>query len=149
MEKKLTTKEVLEGDTVIQEGEEADTLFIVVEGQLKVTKLLSFNQQNTEICEFRDGDFFGELSFLDGEKRSATVTALKDSTVAYINANQLKSLNQDKETIRLFAKLITNIAVHLAKRLRDTNHLMIKALYSEYRQAIARVSERDNQGWLT
>ena len=58
------------GATVIREEDAGDAMFIVVDGELMV------HRRNTQLAKLRSKDFFGEMSILDSEPRSASVTAV-------------------------------------------------------------------------
>jgi CRP-like cAMP-binding protein len=65
----VTKMEAPAGTHLAAIGEAGDELFIIVEGEARVTT------QSGRITSSRPGDFFGEMSLLDGEPRSATVEA--------------------------------------------------------------------------
>jgi CRP/FNR family cyclic AMP-dependent transcriptional regulator len=58
------------GATVIREEDAGDAMFIVVDGELMV------HRRNTQLAKLRSKDFFGEMSILNSEPRSASVTAV-------------------------------------------------------------------------
>jgi len=57
------------GEQVMREGDLGETLYVVLEGEGKVTRA------GRRVGRVGPGDFFGELSALDGGVRTATVTA--------------------------------------------------------------------------
>jgi small-conductance mechanosensitive channel len=57
------------GETVVRQGEEGNSLFIVLRGGLEV------RFDGKKVGELSGGEFFGEMSLLTGEKRRATVVA--------------------------------------------------------------------------
>jgi hypothetical protein len=57
------------GTAIVTEGEFADCMYFVVDGRVTVTKRSVF------LGAWGPGEYFGEMSVLDGETRSATVTA--------------------------------------------------------------------------
>ncbi len=63
------------GYIVCEEGEEADTMYVILDGRLRVYKR---DESGNEVAlSVRErGDFFGELALLDGEPRSATVACV-------------------------------------------------------------------------
>lgn len=64
--------EVPGGTIVTQMGDAGDSFFVIVDGTVAVrTQVDSGNR-------LQSGDFFGEMSLLDGEPRSATITATTD-----------------------------------------------------------------------
>ena len=67
------------GDTIITEGEHGDSLFLIVEGTVRV------HRGDTDLAELGPEDYFGEMSILDGEPRSASVTANTDCLLLCID----------------------------------------------------------------
>jgi CRP/FNR family transcriptional regulator, cyclic AMP receptor protein len=57
------------GQTVVEEGLLGETLFVVLSGEAKVVR------KGKTLARVRPGDFFGELSALDGGPRTATIVA--------------------------------------------------------------------------
>lgn len=57
------------GEVVVRQGDEGDSLFVVRRGELKVSI------DGAEVGALREGDVFGEMSLLTGERRKATVAA--------------------------------------------------------------------------
>src|SRR5438128_10807979 len=71
--------EVPERTVLTRQGEPGDEFFIIIDGTALVT--LSMQKRH----RLRPGEFFGEMSLLDGEPRSATVKAETDLRVLVIN----------------------------------------------------------------
>ena len=67
---KLRTMEA--DDVIIHEGEQGDSMFFVASGMMRVL-VEKRNGTNPEIAHIGPGDFFGEMSLVSGEARSATV----------------------------------------------------------------------------
>ena len=66
----LTTPiEVAEGEVIVKEGQPGNELFVIQSGTATVTL------EGRELATLYPGDEFGEMSLLDHEPRSATVTA--------------------------------------------------------------------------
>ena len=63
---------------ILVEEEFGQTLFIILKGTVKITRT-SEEGREVILTILRDGDFFGELSLLDGKGRSATVIAMEDT----------------------------------------------------------------------
>ncbi len=68
------------GEQVIRQGDEGQTFFLIVSGEMAVRI-----QDGTEVARLRRGEFFGEMSLLTGEARSATVVAAQDSTLLSVD----------------------------------------------------------------
>ena len=61
--------EVEEGKTLTREGAAGSEFFVIVDGEVAVTK------DGSEVRTMGEGDFFGEISLLEDRPRTATVTA--------------------------------------------------------------------------
>ena len=77
---KMVSKKFENGNLIFLEETKGENLFFVVEGSVKVTRL-SKDGREVILAMLNAGDFFGEMSLLDGESRSANVIALEDTEV--------------------------------------------------------------------
>jgi len=73
-----------------KQSENTDVMF-VVSGRLNVTGY-SLAGKEISFAEIGEGDFFGEVSAVDGESRSASVTAISDCRLASLTAPLFRAL---------------------------------------------------------
>ncbi len=66
-------------ETIITEGDHGDSLYLIVEGTVRV------HRGAVTLAELGPDDYFGEMSILDGEPRSASVTANTDCSLLCIS----------------------------------------------------------------
>jgi CRP-like cAMP-binding protein len=78
--------EVAAGEPVITEGEIGTTLFVIVSGRVRV------HLGDRLIVERGDRTVFGELSALDAEPRSASITAMEDTLLFTLEQEALYEL---------------------------------------------------------
>ena len=83
--KELGNKEVL-----IKQGDDGESLFILVEGLLDVS--IQVGEENRHLTMLRPGAFLGEMALLTGEKRSANVTTAASSLVVELTKDSIMSL---------------------------------------------------------
>jgi CRP/FNR family cyclic AMP-dependent transcriptional regulator len=103
------------GQTLIQEGESIDALYLVLTGSFKVTAKAVGDR---ELADLTAGELVGEMSFVDDRPPSATVQALEESTVWAIPRLLLSSkLSQD---IGFAANFYRALSILLSDRLRST-----------------------------
>lgn len=102
------------GEQLVRQFEKNYDMMIVVEGSAKIT---SFSGE--AIAEVGPGSVIGEMSLIDDQPRSATVTAVGKTLVAVLPYNALKQLIDDDRD--LAAVITLNIAKVLAQRLRNSN----------------------------
>jgi CRP-like cAMP-binding protein len=58
----------MEGARVVKEGDDGDSFYVIMSGQAKVV-----SRSGKVLARLLPGDFFGEISLLDGGRRTATV----------------------------------------------------------------------------
>lgn len=107
-------EDVVEGQTIIQQGEEVDSLYIVLEGDFSVVD----KNIEEELARLGSGEIVGEMSFVDKQPPSATVTATEDSEVFALPRSTLtRKLEDDNGFSSRFYKALS---VFLSDRLRST-----------------------------
>lgn len=72
------------GEKLVHEGESGDSMFMIIHGTVEITSIDQYGRTFT-IDHKVAGDFFGEMSLLTGEPRSANVTARTDVEAVVIN----------------------------------------------------------------
>lgn len=113
--------DVLQGSRIVSEGDIGREFYIVLSGDFSVVKTLPSGKEKI-IAKLHPGDSFGEMSFLDGRPRAASVVA--DSAGLLLKFERA-SLMKIPETA---AKIYFNLASLMASRVRDTNSLVSLAL---------------------
>jgi HlyB family type I secretion system ABC transporter len=87
---KLTPVEVSKGDAIIREGDPPGAMFILEKGRARAFHSNNGAQQN--LAFYRDGDFFGELSILNGSARAASVEAFSDCRLLALEPDAVRDL---------------------------------------------------------
>lgn len=105
---------------IVKQGEGGDSLFIVAEGLLNVS-VKDEEGISHEVAVLRAGMFFGEVSLLTGEARSATVGAIVDSVVFEIPKSALAEILEQNPSY-----LTKRLSSTLAKRQVANAKTMLK-----------------------
>ncbi|MDX9767582.1 MAG: cyclic nucleotide-binding domain-containing protein, partial [Ectothiorhodospiraceae bacterium] len=71
----MTLRTLSDGDVLIEEGQRDDALYLLIDGALSVCNRTGGGDWNI-IHVLKSGDVAGELGFLDGEPRTATLRSL-------------------------------------------------------------------------
>ena len=87
---RMKTKRYLAGQTIIREGDAADSFLILTKGAASVRQ--NGPDGEREISTLKAGDFFGEIGLLSGMPRNATVRATAPSEVLVLDAEGFRDL---------------------------------------------------------
>lgn len=106
------------GTNVFMEGDKGDKLYIILDGQVRISKYIpGVGEEALAILE--KGDFFGEMALIDKAPRSADAKAHTDVTVLPIESRLLTDvLSRDLESSYQFLYILCKI---LSRRLREIN----------------------------
>ncbi len=119
------------GDTVFTEGEQGDTLFIVLTGKVKVGRRAADGRENM-LSVMGPSDMFGELSLFDPGPRTATATVLTDARLASLAHAALRPWLNDRPEI---AEQLLRV---LARRLRRTNDALADLIFTDVPGRVAK-----------
>lgn len=86
------------GEVITRQGAEAHWLYIITQGQAAV-RLVGEEGVEREVARLNTGDFFGEMSLLTGERRSATVVALSNVECYRLDREAFKELLERRPQI--------------------------------------------------
>ena len=88
--KASTTRVYAQGEEIVRRGQEGNSMFVIVRGAVKVQ--IPENGYQKTINELRANDFFGEMSLLTGQPRTATVVAAEETEVIQIKKSAIRPL---------------------------------------------------------
>ena len=124
-EKKIHFKE---GDIIFKENDEgAKEMYFIDSGRVKIVKKVG--DTDATLATLDEGDFFGEMSLISGNKRSATAMAFTDckvhtmdkETFEYNLTNDIKFMRKILETLtRRLEDTDTNLKRHIQRISRLT-----------------------------
>ncbi len=106
------------GERLFAAGDQSDELYFILKGEIRLEVPLA-DGRGHHIASHHQGDFIGELGFLDGRVRADTATAVTDVELLSLSRARFDQLAENHK--RLGITLITEIARVLASRLRQTS----------------------------
>jgi len=121
---KMNKKEYLKGDIILMEDEVGDTFFIIMEGSVKVTKD-SEDGREVILAVLSNGNFFGEISLLDGKTRSANAISLEKTKLMILKRHDFLNL------IKEFPQISISLLSELANRIRKTDAQVENLAFSD------------------
>lgn len=131
----LIQRESDKNEVIIKQNESGDSMFIVVEGLLQVFVDVK-DGEHVPVGHISPGEYFGEMSLLTGESRSATVTAETEVILYEVKQEHLKELIKERPSI------IEELSKTIAHR-RDVNLHKIEEAegkdYHFYREILGKI----------
>jgi CRP/FNR family transcriptional regulator, cyclic AMP receptor protein len=121
LSQQLTVESPPAGSTLFREGDDANAMFVVISGEVEVLKK-SKRSVDTRVAVLGPSDWFGEMSIVDIQPRSATVRALAPSRLLRISSADLDALY--RHDLRSYAIIILNLARVLSRRLRVADGIL-------------------------
>jgi len=127
----LVERRVDAGATVVKEGEPGRSMFIVHAGQLVVSRLLK-SGRSLRMSDLAPGDFFGEMTLIEMQNRSATVVAESPTVLYELTARELYKCY--KADIHAYVMVMQNINRELCRRLRRADNRIAELQMSRAEQ---------------
>ena len=100
------------GDTIVKKGEEGTGCYLVLDGAVEI------RSNGNTLSRLGPGQFFGEMSVVDAQPRSADVVAVEPSRVLVLSAWSFKSLVSERP--RIAVKMLQEFV----RRLRNTDRAL-------------------------
>ena len=127
---KMVSRKYESGNYIFMEESDGEQCFFVVKGSVKVTRL-SKEGREVILAMLNQGDFFGEMSLLDGESRSANVIALEKTEVLTLNRKDFLIVLHE------YPKIAIQLLKELASRLRKSDRHIASLSLSDAEKRIA------------
>ena len=106
------------GDIILREGEETDDAYIILEGEIEVTK------KNKQVALLKENSIFGEIAMVDSRPRTATCTAKTDVTLGQVTRQNYKQLLKHRpEAINPLLRIVTDRMRNLTEFLEDLHNI--------------------------
>src|SRR5215218_3860125 len=118
LHKMAETVSIPAGELVLREGDPGDSLYVVLDGQLEVTKRQG--SQDVLLAVYKPGQFFGEMALLEKAPRSASVRTLRESRLLVISQVAFQTL------LSCSASAPLKILHTVTSRLRSTESALIQ-----------------------
>ncbi|MEX2233075.1 MAG: cyclic nucleotide-binding domain-containing protein [Cyclobacteriaceae bacterium] len=131
------------GEVLMEEGLDSGTdLYLILEGKLEVAKKAKADSGSTEneipeqfvIAQLNAGDSIGELSFVKGDRRSASVKCLSRAVVLGLSPINLLKLQAEYPGIS--TSMMKNMVGYVGDRLRRTSENEVRALKLELQHSV-------------
>lgn len=106
------------GETIFEEGEKGEVMYVIQSGKVKITK--KTDSEEVAIATLKDGETFGEMALFDRLPRSATATSVGESRILSIDKKKFFS------TISRDPTVVFGILETMSRRIRKINEEFTK-----------------------
>lgn len=108
------------GKAIIREGATGASVFIVTRGSVRV--FTTIDGKKVELAVLRSSDFFGEIAFLTGKPRTATVETVEESDILEVTEDDLKDLVAQKPHMKeIMQNYYEQRVASTLRKVRETN----------------------------
>lgn len=127
---------------IVGQDDQGDSLFLIETGKVKVV-LYGEKGREVILTTFKTGDFFGEMSLLDGQPRSANVLALESSRLLMLAREDFV------RTLADYPAMALNILAEMSLRLRHADeiigNLTLLDVYGRVARFLIQLARKDGQ----
>jgi CRP-like cAMP-binding protein len=128
----MTLRDLAQGDVLVREGDTDDHLYVVASGVLGVIKAAGTDNELT-ISTIRPGDVVGELSFLDGATRYASLVAMSSTRVLGLSRGDLEGLlDKNPQLVYRVMRAIVRVVHDIQRRLSMQTVELTNYLYKTH-----------------
>lgn len=121
--KAAEVKELVRGDVLFNEGDEPNSLHIVLSGRIAIVMISEIDDRESVVALMDSGDLFGELGLLDSGARSATARAIEPTSILEIRYDQVRKIFDEQPD------LVWAAARMLAQRLRTMDEALSDSVF--------------------
>ena len=126
---RMTHRKFTKNQMILLEDDLGQTFFVIAAGSVKITRL-SDDGREVILAMLGEADFFGEMSLLDGDGRSANVVALEVSEVLTLARNEFLDI------LEQYPKISISLLEELTNRLRKSDQQIESLSLSDVEQRI-------------
>src|SRR5687767_8185000 len=113
----LSDKIVPQNTRLFRQGDKGDAMYLIESGRVRIS-IRDDDDQELTLAELAQGDFFGEMSIIDGRQRSADAKVIEDARLAVLSREAFLSF------VRTNPHVALEMLSALTDRLRRTDELL-------------------------
>ena len=97
--RRLRTEFYAEGESIIRQGQPGSSFYIITDGRVSVRIREREGGPEHEVTSLETHNFFGEMSLMTGEQRTATVLAMRDTELCVIDKDAFGDIVKSNEAL--------------------------------------------------
>ncbi len=127
------------GEAVFNKAAQADRMFIVLSGRIKIFSRSSGKKRKT-FAYLREGDFFGEMALLEGKPRSAAAEAVSYSRLLMISGRDFNRLLSERPALTLY--LLREVSQRLRRANEEIENLLFQNVLGRVAKTLCDLARR-------
>lgn len=143
IEEAAKTRFIKKNTLIFSQGDENNSMYIIKEGSVDVS-LLTESGKELILSSLHAGDYFGELSLLDGSPISANITATSECVLIAIHKNDFFKILKNN------TDLLNNVVNHLCDKIRQltekTQGFALLDVYERFSLLLMDMSQETENG---
>ena len=124
---KLVTVKFKEGDCIIKEGDAGNYLYLIKQGRVRVVTVIEPDDEEIILSYLNEDDYFGEMSLITGEPRSASVIAECDVELFQLSKADFDALILKNPNISLSLTHVLTQRLQMANKARENTERYYKS----------------------
>jgi len=113
----ISDRVVPQNTRLFRQGDKGDAMYLIESGRVRIS-IRDDESQEVTLAELAQGDFFGEMSIIDGRQRSADAQVIEDARLAILSRDAFLSFVRTNPDVAL------EMLSALTERLRRTDELL-------------------------
>jgi CRP-like cAMP-binding protein len=124
--RRIVVKETYkDGQPILKEGSHGEGTYVILAGKVRIIKKI--DGEPVTIAELEENEYFGEMSFLDRQPRSASAVAVGEVKLGLLDKDYLEEeINKTSEDFR-------SILIALTNRLRHTTSQLVNLIAENHK----------------
>jgi CRP/FNR family cyclic AMP-dependent transcriptional regulator len=131
LQTRMHSRRFSRAETIFLKGEPGDTLYVIMEGEVKIV-LAGSDGQESILVVLGEGDFFGEMALFDSKPRSADAVAVSDTSTCVLHRDVFEQF------VREHPEVAFPIFRALTARIRRTTHRLEDVMFLDLPTRVAK-----------
>jgi len=127
------------GETIFEEGDPGDTIYVIHSGEVELSRVGGVGRRT--VARLGPGDFFGEMSVVLGEPRTARAAAVKSARLLMLDGEILEAMCVERPEIAI--RIISRLSGRLKESERRLAALGVDDLLRPIVRALVRGAQQD------
>ena len=141
-----TTRQYPKNSIIINEGDVSNSMYLLMEGRVKVY-LSDQDGREFVLNNLQPGDYFGDFSLLDDERRTASIMTVETCVFKVLMKADFDRLR--REHLEINDVLIGNLVGTIRHMTENVKSLALKDVYGRIRKLLHQLAAEDDDGKIT